>query len=364
MTNQNIEISLLKESEIEEVKNFFNFITNGYRDKEKFNWEFKDAPAGKAIYVIAKDVITQKIIGTQCAIPIELITDSGNTILSAKSEDSIVHPDYRGMNIFEKMYQYLFIKCIEQDIKYLWGFTSAKKPFLKLGFEIPFDQSQSLMVLNIISSYNYLSKLNSKNNFLSLSKILSLCIISKINTSKNIFISTSEIDNDFSFQEVKSPLNIDTPFIQQNNKGFMIKQDFPFFNWRIEKNPYHEEIFNINFFQDELLVANLLFNHHLNGVWYLISDTYSNKISEIQKIKLHKKAIKLLIKKHKTNLKLIRTWDFSHNDYAKKELENRAKLGYFHLDRGISFVWKSLNENSELDVMNFNLSRIATQGVI
>ncbi|MFZ1676711.1 MAG: GNAT family N-acetyltransferase, partial [Saprospiraceae bacterium] len=149
MTKKNIAISLLQDVDIPELLDFYNLINNDNRDKEKFLWEFYNAPAGKAIYVIAKDADTQKIIGSQCAIPVDLITQTGDIIHTGKSEDTLVHPDYRGLNIFENMYSMLFEKCRESGIKYLWGFTSAKKPFLRLGFTIPFDHSQSLMVLNI-----------------------------------------------------------------------------------------------------------------------------------------------------------------------------------------------------------------------
>ncbi len=364
MINDNIEISLLKDSDIDEVISFFNIVANGARNSKKFAWEFQNAPAGKAIYVVAKDITTQKIIGTQCAIPIELITDDGKVILTGKSEDSILHPDYRGMKIFDKMYQYLFIKCKEQGIKYLWGFTSAKKPFFKLGFEIQYDHSQSLKVIDTFSSYKYLSKLNSKNNFISLTKIFSLSVLSKLYSIKNSFISTKEIDRDFTYDIMKSLSKDSSNIVNPSFKGFIIKQDIPFLEWRIENNLYHDKIFNINFYKNKVPVANLLFNHHIDGVWYLINDIYTSEVSEEQKCKIHNKAIKILLQQEQNTIKLIRTWDFTHNDYGKNELENRKRIGYYHLDRGISFVWKSLDDNNELDVTNFNLSRIATQGII
>jgi len=366
MTKKNIEIVLLKDNEIEELNNFYNSIHKVNRDKEKFVWEFVNAPAGKAIYVIAKDIDTQKIVGTQCAIPIEIINDKGNVVLTAKSEDTIVHPDYRGLNIFDNMYKLLFEKCRENGIKYLWGFTSAKKPFLKLGFEIPFIHTQSLMVFSIISAYKYLSKLNSKNSFLPLLKIFFLCFASKLISLKRLLISEKSLDKNFSFS------HYDKSTVKDNNQlfpkstynGFWIKQNLSFLTWRIANNPYHEKIFNIYFCLNSNVVANLIFNHHKNSVWYLINDTYSAEISEEQRIAILNKSIKLLLAKEKNNVKLIRTWDFSHNDYGKNEIITRKKIGFIHLERGVSFVWKSLDESNTLNANDFILSRIATQGVV
>jgi hypothetical protein len=42
----------------------------------------------------------------------------------------------------------------------------------------------------------------------------------------------------------------------------------------------------------------------------------------------------------------------------------RKKNGFLHLERGISFVWKILDEKETLSPHKFILSRIATQGVI
>ena len=84
--DRKVEISLLQESEIDEVIAFYNNIYKTDRTREKFIWEFLEAPAGKAIYVIARDLEHNNIVGTQCAIPIELLTDDGAVVLSAKSE--------------------------------------------------------------------------------------------------------------------------------------------------------------------------------------------------------------------------------------------------------------------------------------
>jgi len=365
MANKNIEITLLKSSEIDELLVFYNFLYKDNRTKEKFHWEFNNAPAGKAIYIIAKDTKTNKIVGSQCAIPIELITDNGTTILTAKSEDTLVDPEYRGLQIFENMYQLLFEKCRVNGIKYLWGFTSAKKPFLRLGFIIPYDHSQSLMVMDISSSYKYLSALNPKNNLSSLFKILMLCFISKLASYKRILISEKSLKNNFSYSEFGKALpENNNDLFQPDYKGFWIKQDLLFMKWRIVDNPYHEKIFNIYFYAGTDIVANLIFNHHKNGVWYLVTDAYSAIISAKQQTAIFKKALRLLLAKEKRNVKLIRSWDFSHNENGIKEISIRKQSGFTHIERGVSFVWKSLDPKDTLNVRDFNLSRIASQGVI
>ena len=365
MSPKAIEIMLLKDSDIPEVIQFYNSIHHDNRDQEKFLWEFYSAPAGKAIYVVAKDIETQKIIGTQCAIPIDLITTSGLVIRSGKSEDTLVHPDYRGLSIFERMYQLLFEKCTEDGIKYLWGFTAAKKPFLKLGFTIPYDHSQSLLVLDVMSSFSYLSALNSKNTFLSLAKIFALCISSKLVSNKRFLIQWDAFRKKFNYAECSSDLLKDQSFIpMQRYSGFWIKQDMSFMRWRIDHNPYLDSVFNIGFSDANRPVANIIFNHHKNGVWYLISDSYADDLQEKERAAIFNQSIKVLLQKNSPPVSLIRTWDFRHTQLGNDEINIRRKSGFVHIERGISFVWKSLDAENVLSPFDFNLSRIASQGTI
>jgi len=173
-----VKYRLAQEEDYELINDFHNRIYNSSRTLEQFYWEFNNCPFGKSIYVIAED--RGEIIGTNCVIPIDLVTSDKKIIRSGKSEDTLVDPKYRGQKIFYKIYDFLFEKCRENGIQIIWGFTSAKKPFKRLGFSIPFDHQQSLVVNNIWNSYKYLSSLNNKNKILDKVKIFGFCSLSKI----------------------------------------------------------------------------------------------------------------------------------------------------------------------------------------
>jgi len=263
------------------------------------------------------------------------------------------------------MYALLFEKCREQGMSYLWGFTTAKKPFLKLGFEIPFDHSQSLMVRHIVAAYGYLRKLNPKNDLTARVKIVGLCLFSWFMSVRRNFNNTTLLDKTF-------PAVTHTTLLATGNDhlipvvaetGFWIKQDLPYLSWRILSNPYHPNIFNVTFRSNTGNVAHLNFNHHKDGVWYLINDVYAGLLTHAQKSAMLSKAVTLLIKDKTTQVKLIRTWDFTHNAYGRKEIGVRKQAGFVHLDRGISFVWKKLGDDL-LKPTDFNLARMASQGVI
>ena len=364
MAEKRIGISLLDEAEIHLVNNFFNGIHKTTRTDEDFIWLFQSAPAGKSIYVIAKDLDNQKIIGSQCAIPIELLTSKGETILTAKSEDTLLDPDYRGLKIFDKLYQLLFEECEKRGIKYIWGFTSAQKPFLKLGFEIQYDHSQSLMVRDFFPSYKHLSEFHPKKNLLSKIKMFSLCALSKLKASIRYFFHAKSLNKYTTLVHDKhTVLDISNVLRDDCSNYFSIKMDMSYLTWRLVKNPYHKKIFNIYYMLDSKVKGNVVFNYHKDGVWYLINDVYSNDVVESERTEMFRKAIDLLIKQENQDFSLLRAWDFAHNDYVKKEISRRSAAGLLHLDRGISFVWKGLGNENSLKVNDFILSRIASQGI-
>jgi hypothetical protein len=366
MTKEDILISVLQDEDIVSVNNFYNSTYNENRSLEVFMWEFFHAPAGKALYVIARDRNTGQIVGTQCAIPINLVTFDGRVVRSAKSEDTLVDPNYRGLNIFERMYDLLFEKCIADGILYIWGFTAAKKPFLKVGFTIPFDHSQSLLVFGVAGSYRYLSKLNRTNSMLDKAKIAGLCLAAKCLSLKRLFRAKTFSDQDVSLSilDKSSVLDNHSLISVDSEDGFQIMEDLAFLKWRITQNPYFTRICNIYVSIAGVTVANVLFNLHKDHVWYLIHDTYATTISDAQKVIVLNKAIQALHKSEGGKIQLLRTWDFVHNTLGMREISLRKQLGFVHLNRGISFVWKSLDPENALDVASFHLSRIASQGMI
>ena len=368
MQAADIEITVLDDAEINLANEFFNSIYQGGRDEAKFRWEFRNSPALPGIYVVAKDQHTGKVVGSQGAIPVDIITGKQEVILTAKSEDTLVHPDYRGLKIFENMYKLLFDECEKRGIQYIWGFTYAKKPFTKLGFETPYIVGQSLMAFDVYSAARYLARYNRTKTVWTKAKMTGLCAFSKIVSLKGRFsairhlngISSSIVD-DHSIGDNNSLIK---DVLSGLSDYFIIKQDLNFMRWRIADNPYHDEILNVCFYVESKKVAQVLLNHHEDGVWYLIQDLYSTSLTEDQKNAILKKAIAILRDRKKDDLRLIRTWDFSHNAINKTEVTLRKRAGFTQIDHGAVFVWKSLVAMPTLNPHDFILSRIASEGKI
>lgn len=346
MENGTITYRLANANDIDAINALYNRVYKRNRTKKEFNWEFNSAPAGKAIYVIALD--NEKVVGTQCAIPYFLVNAKNETILSAKSEDTLVDPEYRGKSIFEKMYALLFEETKKTGIQIIWGFTYAVKPFKKLGFEIPFKSCLGILVLKPNKAYSYLSSLNPKNSFLDKFKIFGLsfksyfdfCLLSK---SKSVLKSSNE----------RVPLNsASLNYLSRSNTGLLL--DEAFLNYRLYNNPYSKNYFQFNVFENDKLRFSAFYTIN-NGVGYILHlyFTDSEKNEYINQ---------LIFETDLRNCHTIRFWGFTHNAVSDSEIKLLRKARFTFIQRGISFVGLNLTPKPCLDYMNLHLSRLASQG--
>ncbi|SFT91231.1 Acetyltransferase (GNAT) domain-containing protein [Lishizhenia tianjinensis] len=342
----------------ENINNFHNRIYKKNRTMEQFYWEFHNGPFGASIYVIAED--EGKVVGTNCVIPIDLITAENKIIRSGKSEDTLVDPDYRGQKIFYKIYDFLFEKCREANIEVIWGFTAAKKPFKNLEFEIPFDHQQSLAVNKIWKSYLYLAGLNPQNKFMDKLKIFGLCTLSKFKTLGKLGTNKSKFDIKVYDTLTEGVDELIFEGLQQSRENFAILQSANFQQWRIYDNPNYFKTHTYGIYEQEKLIALMVFNSHENGIAYLCQASFRGKLSDTEKANIIKSVTARLFK---SGISAVRTWMFDTNPLNKEEAELFQTAGYVHLNRGIGFVWKELTQTG-VNPKNFIVSRMATQGAI
>lgn len=106
-------------------------------------WEYFDRDlAREGILVGAFDGDT--MIGTQGYIPYPGWWKD-QAILTCKSESTLLLPAYRGRKLFDRMYALGFDLCRQAGIDCIWGFTSAEKPFAKLGFDVSGELFQEIL---------------------------------------------------------------------------------------------------------------------------------------------------------------------------------------------------------------------------
>lgn len=156
-----LEIRLLKDDEHPDVVDFFNSAKNidhkeqkDFRTLERFNWEFINGPSGPAIYVVAvdtEDALHPKIVGTQCVIPLLMLSSKKEEIYTAKGEDTLIDikslKKYRNRDILKEMYSLIYDECIKRDIKLIWGFTNIPATFKRVGFDAPIYANNAVIIV-------------------------------------------------------------------------------------------------------------------------------------------------------------------------------------------------------------------------
>lgn len=352
-----IQIRLLQENEIELANNFFNSIYNTHRSIENFRWEFLEGPSGRAIYVIAIDASSshvQKVVGIQCAIPIELTNVKGEIVLTAKSEDTLVDPGYRGQKIFERMYDLLFEECKKSGIKYIWGFTPAKKAFERIGFEIPYQAQQGLMVFNPFKAYSLLSTLNPQNKFFDKLKIAGLSKLSFVTAFKRLRIRSESVNSVLvqSFTKTEGIRKL-----IPRSSLYMLNMTEKYIEWRIKKNPFNNHYLNYQFYKKEVLLADAIINVREQRLGYIEQLIFSEAIQSRDK----KAVVKKLIEIMKEQVNFIRLLCFDINEDLRAQEEIFEQCGFTLIKRGGYFVWKNLNSNKVTPDKLF-ITRLFTQG--
>lgn len=343
-------------ADYQSINDFHNRIYKSNRSLEQFSWEFERAPAGESVYIIALD--GDRIVGTNCVIPIELYNSATGPFLSGKSEDTLVDPDYRGHGIFNQIYNVLFEECVNEGIEVIWGFTPARAPFKKIGFEIPYDHSQSLMVFDVLKSFDYLKALNPANGLLDKLKIFGLSLYSYFRwklTSPSIQIQLNREKPDF--EELSYFLNKQ---IDSSDEFTSIYSSPDYLKWRFQTNPYLKNLLYLTHRDKEgNLKASAFVNIDANDVAHITFITFHSVDSKAEREGI---VYELSNRIRQKKAIALRNWVFSHTAVNKQELEAFKESGHVVLNRGMGFVWKNLGTaNHSPD--RIILSRLFTQGL-
>jgi GNAT superfamily N-acetyltransferase len=351
-----IVIRRLQENQVHLANEFFNRIYGTDRSVEHFRWEFLRGPNGPALYVAAFDDSNsneQKVVGIQCVIPIQFQNVHGDVIMTGKSEDTLVDPQYRGQKIFERMYELLFEECKKAGIKYIWGFTPARKAFDRITFEVPFQAQQALLVFKPYKAYRYLSSLNPGNKSFDKLKIAGLTALSalqllftRVRPTQNLVVKATHVgDKQQVFRELWGSPSL-----------YFLRMDASYVKWRILENPCNNAYSNYQFFSGDTLVADVIVN--LRGtLGYIEQIIFKEQLSE----KLKQEVVQHVINIMRPQADLIRVLCFDANEELKSQMAAFKAAGFVVLNRGAHFVWKATDE-AILDPGNVFLTRLFTQG--
>ena len=328
----------------------------GGKDRSFSEWEFIKGPQGHSVYVIA--VLGSRVVGANAVIPIETVGVDGEIFLTGKSEDTLVDPEFRGQNIFKRLYEVLFEECRREGIRAIWGYTPAEKPFLKIGFGIPFHHSQSILVFKVFSSFRYLNGKNPGNSLRTWAKIFGLCLLSRLRYARR-----PNPGRDIRVEVIESPHDILKLFEDRDDfppRVISIRQSPSYVKWRYSDNPYLKGLQHLIFKNPEnQLLAGAIVNTTTDNVCYVSHMAFQPGLPFSTKTKIVSSMAEMV---KKQGAAAIRNWHFPGNSYNREETLVFQKASFHVLNRGVAFVWKDLISNP-IRPEHFVLSRASTQGL-
>ena len=357
-----IRFKLAEEKDIDGINVFYNNYYKIDRTKEQFRWEFEDCPEGKAIYTMALDE-NDNIIGIQAGIPIMMITSAGDTILTVKSEDTLIHTDirskYNKRDVFKEFYSFFIEQCRLLDASCIWGFTYALKSLKRVGFDIPYHSKQILLVIHPLQAYFHLARLNPKNRISDKIKIAALSLVSFFSGWKRFLIKPEK--SPFRVTEgISSNIPLFREMTDTSGNLTFIEQDEKYLKWRIQSNLYPVTYHCFNFFKSDQFCGQVIISYGPDKTCYIEQMLFSKDLSSPEKQQIIKEVVKRILELKKS---LIRFMAFDHNSYHQKDIKILKDLGFFLVNKGIGFVYLDISSHAnQIRPENLYLSRLYTQG--
>ncbi len=374
--NQEIsmDIQLIDDGEEILCNQFYNRIYKRNRTIDQWRWEFAQNNYKSSPIPYARVMDESQVVGTQAFIPIRMI-DIDGVFWTAKSEETLVDPDYRGRQLFEKMYNFLFDYARTNQFACIWGFTPAIKAFKRLDFSFPgkvdqiFIPFQNKSISLLLKKEDRSENVNFKNKlkravFLIAGLVAQGISMVRLNLNKNSPLAGLAIKRWDKPDEQCGELC--KQFIQQWG-GTTIYRDAEYMQWRFFDNPYVKCIVKGVYDQDRLL-GWVAYNIGDDGMGYLIDlilirADYTVAPKEIIKQLLIEAAIGC----RNMGASGIRGWHANNHPFDKLICEAARDVGYYHIRKGhetvIYFCETGKVRNGYTNFDNWFVTRINTEGV-
>jgi GNAT superfamily N-acetyltransferase len=372
-----MEIRLIASGEEELCNEFYNFINHKHRRIEQWKWEFTQntysSQSGKCPFAVVVD--NGKIVGTQAFIPIRMI-DKNGVFWTAKSEETLVDPNYRGKQRFEKMYQLLFAYAQEHRFRYIWGFTPAVKAFDRLGFAVPGKTRQLFMPFSV----RCVSALLEKDQQATASKRSApmrdlaatfLCLMArgvsqiKLSTTTRPGIPGLRIETMTQCDDQTGELC--KRFIEHWG-GVTIYRDKEYLSWRIFNNPYNRCTVK-GVYRDAQLLGWIAYTMGDDGMGYLVDVMVAPPTGDKFKVE---HIIRILLLEAVNGTRRmgatgIRGWHVNNHPFDKLVTKIARRIGFFHISRGHAVVIYECDASTRGEIQkrfdDWYVTRVFTEGV-
>ena len=379
-----MKIRFASASEAAACNQFYNDGHQKRRSVSQWEWEFisRDFPGPNPCYVIAED--EWKIVGSQALIPIKVIDESG-IYWTAKSEETLLNPAYRGRQIFEKMYDLLKETAVSSGIRNIWGFTPATKAFTRIGFETPGKTAQIFFPLSGRAIPVLLAKQQSTGEPGAPSPLRNA--VYRAGGAAAGFVSSTKFvlgasapavqrqrDDRSGFQIrllTSAPAeagDLCREFIRQFG-GRTVYRDTAYLQWRLFDNPYVKALV-YGAFVDGRLCGWTAFALGDDGMGYMVDIMAVNcDKPQCGATELVRGLLSTAVRElRKMGALGIRGWNVNGHRFDNLVLHESKRLGFWHVKRGHDVVILHLTnaetKNQAIPFADWYVTRIYTEGLL
>ena len=332
-----MKIRIATKKDAQQVVEFHNLAFNERRSPNQWLWEHTSDPEGRNIFVVAEE--KGKIVGTQAMIPL-FLRRQDKLILTGKSESSLVHSSHRGGSLFYDMYGFALEKCEERGIRLIWGFTTATKPFLRLGFNVESGvmtntvgvaNTSNAIRVNIYSDKPVTQKLKRAMSLAALGSFRIIKTFSDIaRTSDKIIRTTPLKKGDISnFYE---RLNLKFPEVTN------LDMTMEYRTWRVTKNPYIQYK-TYYLYEGDNIVASALVNMKDKNCAYL-TEFVSLDVADGKELL---RIIMEALQRH--GIGTVVFWSNNNNQISKSSIRTLNTIGFLTKKDPMSFVIRPTNSD-------------------
>ena len=368
-----MEIRLIAEGEEELCNEFYNRFHKNNRSIQQWKWEFalniyREEPIP---YAVIKD--DGRIVGTQALIPIRMIDKEG-IYWTAKSEETLIDPDYRGKGLLEKLYALLFDYARERGFINVWGITSAVKALDRVGFSIPCATKQVIIpfssnIVRVMLEKDPEGKKESIKDRFRIEILRSACVLAQAASSLKFNLNNRRAKSDIDIRTMDIPDErtgeLCRRFVRKWG-GTTIYRDSEYMRWRIFENPHLKSVIKAVYHNDNLL-GWVAFTLGDDGMGYLIDLMAEEGDSGIAGRDLVKALlIEGIIGARNMGACGLRGWRVNNHPFDKLISKIAKNLGFYIINKGDSAVLYNCNIETKCFSRNeFNdwfVSRIYTEG--
>ena len=369
-----MECNLLNKEHSSRFNNFYNTYYGTHRTFDQWKWEFLTPSRDFGPpFPFAAVVDGEKIVGTQALIPLRMIDRKG-IFWTAKSEETLIDPSYRGQNLLARMYETLFDYARENNFLGVWGFTPARKAFDKLGFTLPAQTRQLFMPF--YSRYIPVVLEKPKLWPLGLIALASSRMVGFLGAFpwllSNKTFRNKKIEVCISIQPPADAGNLCERFVKTWG-GVTLYRDAKYLSWRFYQNPYLRPIC-LEVFQKGILTAFLAFSMTPDRMGYLVDITaapaeegFSLKEACHDVRPLVSAMLREAVRRLRNMGALgVRTWSVNNHPFDTLVRHELIRQGFWFVPRGFDIIFQIVPGTPERQGFNivdhWYITRAFTQG--